>query len=176
VLTVARTSIGDLNPTPLVFLKDVYLRTCPAADKKVAEAKTMDALSSLRQKEQINTEKTAHLQKQIDAQGAMVKKFLTAQDKDKAKMALKRKKMLEKQVEAVQNVRARCCCCCCNALHSNDLLSLRSGDAAGLPGGPTCFKALHCCAATTCQQPSGLGCQSPRPHVLILSSAAATPD
>jgi Snf7 len=111
VLTVARASIGH-RIQPCAFTENVHLCSCPAADKKVAEAKTMDALSSLRQKEQINTEKIAHLQKQIDAQGAMVKKFLTAQDKDKAKMALKRKKMLEKQVEAVQNVRSRCCCCC----------------------------------------------------------------
>ena len=52
------------------------------------------------------TKKLAELQRQTDLRQTEIKDCLTKGQKDKAKLVLKRKKIIEKQMVAVQNVRA----------------------------------------------------------------------
>lgn len=54
------------------------------------------------------TKKLAELQRQTDLRQGEIKDCLAKGQKDKAKLVLKRKKIIEKQMVAVQNVRAPC--------------------------------------------------------------------
>lgn len=75
--------------------------------KKRAEEKTGGAMNHLQEQYDFCTKKLAELQRQTDLRQGEIKDCLAKGQKDKAKLVLKRKKIIEKQMVAVQNVRTR---------------------------------------------------------------------
>lgn len=73
--------------------------------KASAQKRTEGALQSLREKAQDSDAKLADLQRRMDESQNEVKALMQKGQKEKAKMVLRRKKMIEKQALAVQNVR-----------------------------------------------------------------------
>ena len=84
------------------------LHSCARADKlkRGAEDKTSEAIRTLNEKHDFCGKKLAELQRQVDLRQNEIKELLGKGQKEKAKTVLKRKKILEKQMEAVSNVRA----------------------------------------------------------------------
>jgi uncharacterized protein YydD (DUF2326 family) len=80
--------------------------TCLFAEKlkRNAEDKTSDAMRLLNEKYEFSGKKLQELQRQSDLRQAEIKDCLSKGQKEKAKLILKRKKMIEKQMLAVQNV------------------------------------------------------------------------
>ena len=74
--------------------------------KKSAEDKTGNAMKLLNEKHEFCTLKLAELERQADLRTNEIKACLAKGQKDKAKIILKRKKIIEKQMEAVRNVRS----------------------------------------------------------------------
>lgn len=70
-----------------------------------AQKKTESALHDLKEKQRDCELKLTDLQRRIDDTTNEVKGFLQKGQREKAKLVLRRKNMLEKQVTSVQNVR-----------------------------------------------------------------------
>lgn len=84
--------------------------------------------------------KMTELQRQSDQKTEEIKFCMTKGQRDKAKLLLKRKKIIEKQMEAVQNVRALLFSCAAHARKHDQPRQLcsaaarRAAQRAGAPG------------------------------------------
>jgi hypothetical protein len=78
---------------------------CAEKLKRNAEEKTSEAMRLLNEKSEFAGKKLQELQRQADLRQGEIKDCLAKGQKEKAKLILKRKKMIEKQMAAVQNVR-----------------------------------------------------------------------
>ena len=86
------------------------------SSKEAAQKKTEAALQALRGNAEDCNAKLADLNRRMDEAQAEVKALMQKGQKEKAKLALRRKKMIEKQTMAVQNVSTRHVRCACMQL------------------------------------------------------------
>jgi hypothetical protein len=95
---------------------------CAAESAKIsAQKKTESALQALRTNADDANAKLADLHRRMEEAQNEVKALLQKGQKEKAKLVLRKKKMLEKQTMGVQNVRL---CCAGNNVYSWDATSL----------------------------------------------------
>jgi predicted nucleic acid-binding Zn-ribbon protein len=95
----------DIRQRP--FLNSTQLNAFDASEvaKASAQKKTEGALQTLQANQQDCEKKLADLHRRMEEATDEVKALLQKGQKEKAKLVLRRKKMLEKQATAVQNVR-----------------------------------------------------------------------
>jgi hypothetical protein len=106
---------------------------CAEKLKRNAEDKTGEAMKLLNEKYEFCSMKLAELQRQCDLRTTEIKDAMTKGQKEKAKLILKRKKIIEKQMVAVQNVRTALLQFCAPASMYTKRLSVASPVSSGCP-------------------------------------------